>query len=63
MAAHGPKVRGDHRCLPVTVKFSKRRKAFTHFLTYICAIIGGVFTVAGLLNGLLARGSQQMKTP
>ncbi len=49
--------------MPVTVKFSKRRKAFTHFLTYICAIIGGVFTVAGLLNGLLARGSQQMKTP
>lgn len=53
--AHGhmPAVYFRYQLSPITVKFIKRRKQFTHFLTYVCAIIGGVFTVAGLLNSLL----------
>ena len=32
---------------------SERRKAFYHFITTLCAIVGGVFTVAGILDGVL----------
>ncbi|KAK5664511.1 ER-derived vesicles protein erv46 [Batrachochytrium dendrobatidis] len=35
------------------VKFKEFRKPFTHFLTDLCAIIGGVFTVAGMIDALL----------
>jgi hypothetical protein len=37
----------------VTVKFHYKRKSFAHFLVQICAIIGGVFTVLGLLNSVV----------
>ena len=48
-----PAVYFRYQLSPITVKFTKRRKGLSHFLTYVCAIIGGVFTVAGLLNSLL----------
>merc|ERR1712232_496004 len=35
---------------PIMVKFTERRKSFAHFLTGVCAIIGGVFTVAGIVD-------------
>jgi hypothetical protein len=35
------------------VKYQEHRKPFTHFLTDICAIVGGVFTVAGIIDGIL----------
>ncbi|XP_028667702.1 endoplasmic reticulum-Golgi intermediate compartment protein 3 isoform X2 [Erpetoichthys calabaricus] len=38
---------------PMMVKFTERQRSFTHFLTGICAIIGGVFTVAGLIDSLI----------
>ena len=38
---------------PITVKYSKESVGFLHFLTYMCAIIGGVFTVAGILSRML----------
>jgi len=38
---------------PIMVKFSEKTKSFAHFLTGICAIIGGVFTVAGLIDSVL----------
>ncbi|EGF80855.1 hypothetical protein BATDEDRAFT_19389 [Batrachochytrium dendrobatidis JAM81] len=38
---------------PMLVKFKEFRKPFTHFLTDLCAIIGGVFTVAGMIDALL----------
>eukprot|EP00494_Astrolonche_serrata_P000644 UN00649 len=28
-------------------------KSFSHFITNVCAIIGGVFTVAGILDSIL----------
>ena len=48
-----PAVYFRYQLSPITVKFTRRRKSFTHFLTYVCAIVGGVFTVAGLLNSML----------
>jgi len=38
---------------PIMVKFTEHTRSFPHFLTGICAIIGGVFTVAGLLDSLI----------
>ncbi|XP_030044962.1 endoplasmic reticulum-Golgi intermediate compartment protein 3 isoform X1 [Microcaecilia unicolor] len=38
---------------PMMVKFTEKQRSFTHFLTGVCAIIGGVFTVAGLIDSLL----------
>lgn len=38
---------------PIMVRFTETRKSFTHFLTQLCAIIGGVFTVAGMLDKLV----------
>ncbi len=32
---------------------TEQRKAFYHFITTLCAIVGGVFTVAGIVDGLL----------
>jgi len=46
---------------PITVKFTERRTGFAHFLVQLCAIIGGVFTVLGLVNGALLAASKKFK--
>eukprot|EP00993_Chasmostoma_nieuportense_P002247 NODE_3060_length_1038_cov_66.006586_g2917_i0.p1 GENE.NODE_3060_length_1038_cov_66.006586_g2917_i0~~NODE_3060_length_1038_cov_66.006586_g2917_i0.p1 ORF type:complete len:312 (+),score=67.23 NODE_3060_length_1038_cov_66.006586_g2917_i0:52-987(+) len=51
--SHMPAVYFRYQLSPITVKFIARHKSFSHFLTYVCAIVGGVFTVAGLLNRML----------
>ena len=38
---------------PVQIVVTEQRKAFYHFITTLCAIVGGVFTVAGIVDGLL----------
>ncbi len=38
---------------PVMIKYSLKEKSLGHFLTGVCAIIGGVFTVAGLFDKLI----------
>ena len=38
---------------PVTVRFSQYQDSFFHFLVQLCAIVGGVFTVAGLIDNFL----------
>ncbi|KAK4304054.1 hypothetical protein Pmani_024001 [Petrolisthes manimaculis] len=35
---------------PMMVKYSEKQRSLGHFLTGVCSIIGGVFTVAGLLH-------------
>lgn len=35
------------------IMVTEKRKAFYHFITTLCAIVGGVFTVAGIVDGLL----------
>eukprot|EP00457_Paulinella_chromatophora_P008074 gb/GEZN01008101.1/.p1 GENE.gb/GEZN01008101.1/~~gb/GEZN01008101.1/.p1 ORF type:complete len:331 (-),score=47.64 gb/GEZN01008101.1/:447-1439(-) len=37
----------------ITVRFSEKRQTLSHFLVQICAIIGGVFTVLGLMSSML----------
>lgn len=38
---------------PLMVKYTERVQPLGHFLTNICAIIGGVYTVAGLIDSAL----------
>lgn len=38
---------------PITVQFTEKRKPFTHFLVQLCAIIGGVVTVLGILSSVI----------
>ncbi|CAD6194373.1 unnamed protein product [Caenorhabditis auriculariae] len=35
---------------PITVKQTERRQSFYTFLTSICAVVGGTFTVAGIID-------------
>lgn len=38
---------------PMQVLVTEVPKSFSHFITNVCAIIGGVFTVAGILDAIL----------
>ncbi|EGR29544.1 hypothetical protein IMG5_153610 [Ichthyophthirius multifiliis] len=38
---------------PVIVRFSQSRMSFLHFIVQVCAIIGGVFTVAGIIDSII----------
>jgi len=38
---------------PVTVRYVETKESFSHFLVQICAVVGGIFTVAGLVDSVL----------
>ncbi|XP_074310984.1 protein disulfide isomerase-like 5-4 isoform X1 [Silene latifolia] len=38
---------------PLQVLITENPRSFSHFITSVCAIIGGVFTVAGILDSIL----------
>lgn len=38
---------------PIMVSFSERTTSFAHFLTSLCAIVGGIFTVAGIIDSFI----------
>ncbi|CAH1644985.1 unnamed protein product [Spodoptera littoralis] len=38
---------------PLMVKYTEKERSIGHFATNICAIIGGVFTVAGIIDAFL----------
>eukprot|EP00775_Hariotina_reticulata_P009534 gene9534-9698_t len=46
---------------PIQVVVREQRKHWYHFLTTTCAIIGGVFTVAGILDSILYQGFKMAK--
>lgn len=46
---------------PITVKYTEKRQPFYHFLTTVCAIIGGTFTVAGILDSLIFSAAEIVK--
>jgi len=43
---------------PMMVRYTEKQKSFMHFLTGVCAIIGGVFTVAGLIDAIIYNSSK-----
>lgn len=50
---HMPAMYFRYDISPVTVQFAQSRETFSHFLVSVCAIIGGVFTVAGIIDSIV----------
>lgn len=48
-----PEARFSYDLSPMAVVITRRGKHLYEFITSMCAIIGGTFTVVGLVNGLL----------
>ncbi|KAI9120974.1 hypothetical protein K1719_008007 [Acacia pycnantha] len=46
---------------PIKVNFKEEHVPFLHFLTNICAIVGGVFTVAGIVDSFVYYGKRTLK--
>ncbi|XP_057308696.1 endoplasmic reticulum-Golgi intermediate compartment protein 3-like isoform X2 [Hydractinia symbiolongicarpus] len=46
---------------PMLVQYTEKRRSFMHFLTGVCAIIGGVFTVAGLIDSMIYHSAKALK--
>ncbi|XP_006825973.1 endoplasmic reticulum-Golgi intermediate compartment protein 1-like [Saccoglossus kowalevskii] len=46
---------------PITVKYHEKRAPFYTFITTICAIVGGTFTVAGIIDSMIYSASEVFK--
>ncbi|XP_020201988.1 protein disulfide-isomerase 5-4 [Cajanus cajan] len=46
---------------PMQVLITENQKSFSHFITNVCAIIGGIFTVAGIMDSILHNTIRLMK--
>uniref|UniRef100_UPI00358FB997 endoplasmic reticulum-Golgi intermediate compartment protein 3 isoform X2 n=1 Tax=Myxine glutinosa TaxID=7769 RepID=UPI00358FB997 len=56
-----PGVFVSYELSPMMVRFTERQRSFTHFLTGVCAIIGGVFTVAGLIDSAIYHSARAIQ--
>ncbi|XP_013399294.1 endoplasmic reticulum-Golgi intermediate compartment protein 3-like [Lingula anatina] len=46
---------------PMMVKYTEKQRSFMHFLTSVCAIIGGIFTVAGLIDSMIYHSAKAIQ--
>ncbi|WOL06418.1 endoplasmic reticulum-Golgi intermediate compartment protein 3-like [Canna indica] len=46
---------------PIKVTFMEGHVPFLHFLTNVCAIVGGLFTVSGILDSFVYHGQRAIK--
>ncbi|KAJ4701306.1 Endoplasmic reticulum-Golgi intermediate compartment protein 3 [Melia azedarach] len=46
---------------PIKVTFTEEHVSFLHFLTNVCAIVGGVFTVSGIIDSLYTMVKRQSR--
>jgi len=56
-----PGVFFNYEISPMLVTYTETRKSFTSFLTGVCAIIGGVFTVAGMIDSFIYSAEKRLK--
>lgn len=45
----------NYELSPITVQFYQDKENFFEFLVHICAIVGGIFTIAGIVDALIHR--------
>ena len=45
---------------PIQVRFEESKTSLTHFLTSVCAIVGGVWTVSGIVDSFLYHGHKAL---
>ena len=43
------------------MRLSQERSSLSHFRTSVCAIVGGVFTVSGLIDSFIFHGARAIK--
>ncbi|XP_057450493.1 protein disulfide-isomerase 5-4-like isoform X2 [Lotus japonicus] len=58
---HIPVAKFQLELSPMQVLITENQKSFSHFITNICAIIGGIFTVAGIMDSILHNTLRMMK--
>ncbi|KAJ3284789.1 Endoplasmic reticulum-Golgi intermediate compartment protein 3 [Rhizoclosmatium sp. JEL0117] len=46
---------------PMLVTYKEYKKPFSHFLTDVCAVVGGVFTVGGIIDSLIYTAEKRIK--
>ncbi|KAL8208947.1 hypothetical protein R6Q57_008359, partial [Mikania cordata] len=46
---------------PIKVTFMEKHTSFLHFLTNVCAIVGGIFTVAGIVDSFIYHGHKALR--
>ena len=51
----------NYEISPMLVTYTEQRKSITSFLTGVCAIVGGVFTVAGMIDSFLYTAEKRLK--
>ncbi|XP_076825366.1 endoplasmic reticulum-Golgi intermediate compartment protein 1-like [Clavelina lepadiformis] len=56
-----PAVWFRYELTPITVKYTEKRKPLYHFITMVCAIIGGTFTVAGIVDSMIFSATEMYK--
>ncbi|KAI9227957.1 MAG: endoplasmic reticulum-golgi intermediate compartment protein 3-like protein [Piptocephalis tieghemiana] len=67
---HTEKLTGNHKMpglffnydiSPMLITYTETRMPFTHFLTSACAIVGGVFTVASILDSIIYNAERNFR--
>lgn len=56
-----PTAKFHYELSPMQVLVKETPKSFSHFITNVCAIIGGVFTVAGIIDSMLHGAIRMVK--
>lgn len=46
---------------PIKVTFTETHISFLHFMTNVCAIVGGIFTVAGIVDSFIYHGHKALR--
>lgn len=57
---HMPIIMINYDYSPVGVKYTMKKRYFSHLITDICALVGGVFVIFSILNGILNRISDSL---
>eukprot|EP00656_Telonema_subtile_P017491 TRINITY_DN19383_c0_g1_i2.p1 TRINITY_DN19383_c0_g1~~TRINITY_DN19383_c0_g1_i2.p1 ORF type:complete len:212 (-),score=51.64 TRINITY_DN19383_c0_g1_i2:335-970(-) len=56
-----PSAKFTYDLSPMQVMVLETTRSFTHFLTSVCAIVGGVFTVVGIFDAVLHASVRQLE--
>ncbi|KAJ1925419.1 ER-derived vesicles protein erv46 [Tieghemiomyces parasiticus] len=51
----------NYEISPMRVIYAENRKSLSHFLTSLCAIVGGIFTVAGIVDAFIYRAETVLR--
>ncbi|EPS57229.1 hypothetical protein M569_17591, partial [Genlisea aurea] len=46
---------------PIKVSFTETHSSFLHLLTNVCAVVGGIFTVSGIIDSFVYHGQRAIK--